>query len=86
MAGRDRTAEALYSWCRENYEIGHVFDQAELLSAGIIPDQDIHILLAATTYLVKNSLFKLHDFKNAGGGIGWELISQERAAKYSTPF
>lgn len=61
-----------------------MFNQTDLLSAGIIPDQDLQILLTATTYLVRKNLFKVHDLK-AGGGIGWELISQERAAKYAAP-
>jgi len=77
---KDIVGDALYNWCRENHDFGHVFNQTELLSAGIIPNQDLTVLLTAATYLVNKRLFKLHDFK-AGGGIGWELVSQERAAK-----
>ena len=78
---RDRVADALYSWCRENFEVGHVFDQSALLASPVIPNKDLNILLTSSNYLVAKNLFKLHDIK-ATSVIGWELVSQERAAKY----
>jgi hypothetical protein len=78
---RDRVAEALYDWCLEKYEIGHVFDQKALLSSPVIPNRDLNVLLTASNYLVAKNLFKLHDLK-ATNVLGWELVSQERAAKY----
>jgi hypothetical protein len=82
--GRDRIAEALYTWCRQNYDAGYVFGQDELLDAGIIPDKKVDILLNATRYLVSKSLFKVHDRSN--GTIGWELVEEQRAKKYTSPF
>ncbi|KIX07735.1 uncharacterized protein Z518_02389 [Rhinocladiella mackenziei CBS 650.93] len=79
--GRHRTAEALYAWCQKNREIGHVFSQEELLSAGIIPNRDLQILLSSVEHLVNNSLFRLHD--RSGGTIGWELVDQEKAKNYT---
>ncbi|KIW34936.1 hypothetical protein, variant [Cladophialophora immunda] len=78
---RDRTAEALHAWCCQNYTFGHVFSQAELLDAGIVPNQDLQILLSSVEYLTKNSLFRVHD--RAGGGIGWELVDPEVAKDYA---
>jgi hypothetical protein len=80
---RDRVAEALYSWCLQNYEVGHVFDQNALLASPVIPNRDLNILLTSSNYLVAKNLFKLHDVK-ATNVLGWELVSQERAAKYIT--
>lgn len=80
--GRNRTAEALHAWCRNNYEPGYVFSQDELLGADIIPNRDIQILLSSVQHLVAGSLFKLHD--RAGGTIGWELVDQEKAQKYTS--
>jgi hypothetical protein len=77
---RDRVAEALYAWCLDNFEIGHVFDQNALLSSPVIPNKDLKVLLSSSNYLVQKSLLKLHDIKGANG-LGWELVSQERAAK-----
>ncbi|EXJ83644.1 hypothetical protein A1O1_07268 [Capronia coronata CBS 617.96] len=79
--GRNRIAEALYAWCQKHYEVGHVFGQDELLSAGIIPNQDLSILLSSVTHLVDQSLFRLHD--RIGGTIGWELVDQEKAKNYA---
>ncbi|EHY57238.1 hypothetical protein ABEF92_005739 [Exophiala dermatitidis] len=79
--GRNRLAEALYAWCCKNYEVGHVFGQDELLSAGIIPNGDLSMLLSAVTHLVDNALFRLHD--RTGGTIGWELVDQEKAKNYT---
>ena len=80
---RDRVAEALYSWCLENFDIGHVFDQTALLASPVIPNKDLNVLLSSSNYLVAKNLFKLHDIK-ATNVLGWELVSQERAAKYFT--
>lgn len=77
---RDRIAEALYSWCRSEHDVGHVFTQDRLLESGIIPDRDIKVLLTSVQYLTTKNLFRTHDFRGTGG-IGWELVSQERAQK-----
>ncbi|KIW87058.1 uncharacterized protein Z519_12355 [Cladophialophora bantiana CBS 173.52] len=78
---RHPTADALYAWCCSKYAYGYVFSQAELLGAGVIPNQDLQILLSSVEYLTKNALFKVHD--RAGGGIGWELVDPETARDYS---
>lgn len=79
--GRDRIAEALYAWCIQNHDAGYVFSQDELLNAGIIPDKKLEILLTSTQHLVNRALLKLHD--RIGGSIGWELVEEEKAKKYS---
>ena len=76
-SGRNLTGDALYTWCTQNYEPGYVFTQTELLGAGIIPNQELPILLTSVDYLVRKSLFRVHD--RAGGGIGWELVDPETA-------
>lgn len=80
---RDRVAEALYEWCSKHHEIGHVFSQQDLLASDIIPENDLKALAAAVQNLVGKSLFRTHDIKGSGGGIGWELVSPERAEKYT---
>ncbi|KAJ9616532.1 34-kDa subunit of RNA polymerase III (C) [Cladophialophora chaetospira] len=72
--------EALYAWATENEDPGYVFSQQELLGAGIIPNADVNLLLPTVDYLVKKSLFRLHD--RVGGGIGWELVDAEVAKNY----
>ncbi|KIV95911.1 hypothetical protein PV10_03511 [Exophiala mesophila] len=79
--GRDRVADSLYAWCRQNYDPGYVFSQEELLSAGIIPEQKIEILLSSTQHLVQRALFKIHD--RSGGTIGWELVEEAQAANFA---
>ena len=77
---RNRIAEALYDWCRNNHGYGHVFSQDELLDSDLIPDRNIHTLLPALQHLVLKSLFRIHD--RLGNTIGWELIEPEKAKKY----
>jgi hypothetical protein len=84
-APRDRVAEALYGWCKEHHGIGHVFSQHDLLASQLIPNNELKTLVAAIQHLVGKSLFRTHDIKGSGGSIGWELISQERAEKYTAP-
>ncbi|KPI38697.1 DNA-directed RNA polymerase III subunit RPC6 [Cyphellophora attinorum] len=80
-SSRDRIAEALYEWCRNEKPVGHVFNQDNLLDSGIIPNRDGNILMTAIQHLTRKNLFRTHDVKGTGG-IGWELVSQERAANY----
>ncbi|ETI19953.1 hypothetical protein G647_08968 [Cladophialophora carrionii CBS 160.54] len=79
--GRNLVGDALYAWATENYDPGYVFSQQELLSAPVIPNADVTLLLPTVDYLVRKSLFRLHD--RAGGGIGWELIDLEVAKNYA---
>ncbi|RMZ86357.1 hypothetical protein DV736_g6419, partial [Chaetothyriales sp. CBS 134916] len=79
---RDRVADALYEWCRTNQAVGHVFNQEDLLSAGVIPNRDLKVLVSSAQNLVNRNLFKIHEIKNSGGQLGWELVSEERAASY----
>ncbi|KIW70334.1 hypothetical protein PV04_02613 [Phialophora macrospora] len=78
---RNLVGDALYAWATENYDPGYVFSQQELLSAPMIPNADVTLLLPTVDYLVRKSLFRLHD--RAGGGIGWELIDLEVAKNYA---
>ncbi|KAK5198255.1 34-kDa subunit of RNA polymerase III (C) [Exophiala xenobiotica] len=77
---RNRVADSLYDWCRNNRDLGHVFSQEELLDTDIIPNRDITVLLSSVQHLVASHLFKLHD--RTGGTIGWELVDQEKAKNY----
>ncbi len=76
---KNPVGDALYAWAVENNDPGYVFSQQELLGAGIIPNSDVNFLLPTVDYLVRKSLFRLHD--RAGGGIGWELVDAEAAKK-----
>jgi hypothetical protein len=78
---RNRVAGSLYDWCRNNRDLGHVFSQEELLDTDIIPNRDITVLLSSVQHLVASHLFKLHD--RTGGTIGWELVDQEKAKRYT---
>ena len=49
----------------------------------MIPDDNVNILLKAATYLVDHHLFKIHNITTPGqSGIGWEVISEQRAGSF----
>ncbi|KAK5094632.1 34-kDa subunit of RNA polymerase III (C) [Lithohypha guttulata] len=73
--------DALYEWARGAEEPGYVFTQHELLDSGLVPKNDLIILLEATRYLVSRRLFKAHDIKGQAG-IGYELVEEAAAANY----
>ena len=78
-----KLAIALYNHCRQDFAVGDVLTQPKLLAAKIIPDNDVKILLGATTYLVEKRLFKIHRIsKPHQEQIGWELVSEQRAENY----
>lgn len=79
-----KLADALYQWCSDNHETGEVVHQEELLNCNIIPNRDVNILLGAANHLIRTRLFKTHDVKGFTG-VAWELVSEEHAAKYTSP-
>lgn len=80
-SGYGLIADALYEYCRENHDPDDILLQELLLKPDIVPDKDLEILLLVCQHLVDSRLFKVHELK--GGGIGWRLITRERAEKYS---
>ena len=79
-----KLADALYEWCVQNGGVGEVFTQEIVLNSNLIPNRDPVILVAAAQHLVNTRLFKTHDVKGSTG-VAWELVSQEDAAKYTSP-
>lgn len=72
--------DALYEWAREHQEAGYVFQQQELLDSGLIPNNDLTILLEGLNYLLSRHLFKAHDIKGSHAA-GYELVEEAAAAK-----
>lgn len=70
---------AVYEACVPTAELDHkhVFDQHHLLALGIIPNNDIEILLAVAQSLVNEKLFKVVQSDT----MGWRLRSVEDAKK-----
>ncbi|KAL6714016.1 34-kDa subunit of RNA polymerase III (C) [Lecanora helva] len=69
---------ALYSRCA-SMEENRLFDQEDLLSFNIIPNNDVHRLLVLTQQLAKEGLLKI---MTKDGGICWRVIKKADAAKY----
>ena len=69
---------ALYARCASLDE-GRVFDQDELLSFKIIPDDSVQQLLVHTRQLAKDGLFKVMTRDNK---ICWKVVKKADAAKY----
>lgn len=53
------------------------FNQASIFELGIIPNNDVHILLRVTQALVDEKLFKIYTQE----GLAWRLRSQDEARK-----
>jgi DNA-directed RNA polymerase III subunit RPC6 len=82
--GLDVTAlkTAIHEACAPTAELDprHVFYQPDLLALGIIPNNDMNILLTVTQALVNEKLFKVVHSE----GLGWRLRSVEEAKKYTS--
>lgn len=77
---RSPVGDALYDWARTKEEPGYVFTQQELLDSGLIPQNNLSILVEALNYLLRRRLFKPHDIKGQQGA-GYELVEEAAAAK-----
>lgn len=71
---------AVYEACLATAELDpkYVFDQHHLISLGIIPANDVDILLKVAQSLVNEKLFKVVQSDT----MGWRLRSVEDAKKY----
>lgn len=72
-------AQKLYDACLENYDTDRLFNQADLLGLGVIPEGDVALLLQCAQSLVDQKLFRLHQDRN--DRLSWKVISQEDAEK-----
>lgn len=78
---KNALGDAIYEWARSAKDAGDVFTQPEIFTSGLIPDNELKLLLDAAQYLVNRRLFRAVDIKGQQG-IGWELVEETAAAKY----
>lgn len=74
-----RLAAALYEECRSTFPPDHLFYQQDLVSLGVVPNNDIPLLMKCAQSLVDQSLFRMLQGKDER--LAWKLIAQEDAAK-----
>ena len=74
-------ASQLYDACAEQFDADHSFYQQDLLGLGIIPGDDIKLLLQCTQELVNQKLFRLLEAQNKR--LVWRLVAREDAEKYA---
>lgn len=68
----------LYARCA-TFPEDHVFDQNELLSFKILPENTVEQLAVHTKHLTKEGLFKL---MSRDGKACWKVVKRADAAKY----
>ncbi|KAI9925728.1 hypothetical protein ASPWEDRAFT_42390 [Aspergillus wentii DTO 134E9] len=73
-------ASKIYEACLGNFSPDHLFYQQDLLGLGIVPKNDLALLLQCTQSLVDQKLFRLLQGKN--DRLAWKLISREDAEKF----
>lgn len=73
---------ALYARCA-NLAADRIFNQNDLLSLEVIPNNDLDQLLSCTRQLTKEGLFKL---MSRDGRACWKVVKRDDAAKYSQRF
>ncbi|KAI2089619.1 34-kDa subunit of RNA polymerase III (C) [Ophidiomyces ophidiicola] len=72
-------ASALYSKCVSEFSSDHLFYQQDLLSVGVIPNNDVALLMKCAQSLVDQSLFRLLQGKD--DRLAWKVIEQSDAEK-----
>lgn len=80
QASQKELQNALYARCA-NIGADAVFTQQDLLALGIIPNQDINLLLTCINQLMKEGLLKVLKKDSA---VCWKVIKKEDAAKYTS--
>lgn len=72
-------ASQVYEKCVNEYPPDKLFYQQDLLGLGIIPKNDIALLLQCAQSLVDQKLFRLLHGKN--DRLAWKVIAREDAEK-----
>ncbi|KAK2743883.1 34-kDa subunit of RNA polymerase III (C) [Myotisia sp. PD_48] len=72
-------ATAIYDRCLSDFPQDRLFHQQDLLGLGIIPNDDLSLLLTCTQVLVDQSLFRLLQTKD--DRLAWKIIAQSDAEK-----
>jgi DNA-directed RNA polymerase III subunit RPC6 len=72
-------ASALYEKCRSNYPPDYLFYQQDLVSLGVVPHNDLALLMRCAQSLVDQSLFRLLHGKD--DRLAWKVVAQEDAAR-----
>lgn len=72
-------ADALYAKCRNDFPADHLFYQTDLLKLGVIPGDNVGLLVEVAQSLVNQSLFRLSHGKD--DRLVWQVVPKEEAAK-----
>lgn len=72
-------ATAIYDRCLAEFPSDHLFYQQDLLSLGLIKDNDLGLLMKCAQILVDQSLFRLLEGKDSR--LAWKIIAQSDAEK-----
>jgi DNA-directed RNA polymerase III subunit RPC6 len=73
-------ASKLYEECRNKFSADHLFYQKDLLSLGVVPNDNLPLLVQCAQSLVDKKLLRLLSGKD--GRLAWKIISQEDAEKF----
>lgn len=80
MASTAQLASELYDACLGSFVPDQLFYQQDLLGLGVVPNNDLSLLLQCTQSLVDQRLFRLLQGKDER--LAWKIISREDAEKY----
>ncbi len=74
-----KLASALYTRCLSDFQPDHLFYQQDLLNLGVIPNNNIGLLMKCAQSLVDQSLFRMLHGKD--DRLAWKVIAQADAEK-----
>jgi DNA-directed RNA polymerase III subunit RPC6 len=77
-------AAKLYDACLTHFEADRMFFQEDLLSLGVIPTNDLALLVQCAQSLVDQKLMRLLQTKTER--LAWKIIPREDAEKYGLDF
>ncbi|KAK2750782.1 34-kDa subunit of RNA polymerase III (C) [Onygenales sp. PD_40] len=79
MAEHKELAAALYARCLSDFPPDHLFYQQDLLGLGVIPNNDLALLMKCAQSLVDQSLMRM--LYGSDDRLAWKIIAQSDAEK-----
>ena len=73
-------ASQLYDACRDQFDADHSFFQEDLLGLGVVPPNDLSLLMQCAQSLVNDKLFRLHE-STTSKRLVWKLVARDDAEK-----
>lgn len=80
MGDAAQLSSTLYAKCLSDFPPDHLFYQQDLMNMGVIPKNNLPLLMQCTQLLVEQSLLRM--FRGKDDRLAWKIVAQNDAEMF----